>query len=108
MENILFLAFVLLFVLLMSAHIYTTNAFFVRLKESHEEVWKDLGQPKWKIHFGDDSFQNAMKYIREKKFSELNDALLANYYKKLKSVEYFSAFAAFLIVVFTIIDILQG
>lgn len=106
MENILFIGFALLFFALMFTHIYTTNAFFMRLKESHEEVWKALGQPRWKIHFGDRSFQDAMKYIRQKQFTDLNDNLLDSYYKKLKRVEYISAFIALLIVIFTIIDIL--
>ena len=106
MENILFIGFALVFFVLMFVHIYVTNAFFMRLKESHEKVWKELGQPKWKIHFGDDSFQNAMKYIRQKKFSDLNDTLLDSYYTKLKRVEYISAFIALLIIAATIIDIL--
>lgn len=105
MENIIFLSFTLLFLILVSVHVYMTNAFFRRLQENHSEVWESLGQPRWKIHFGDDSFQNAMKYIRQKKFTDLNDPVLEGYFKKMKRVEYAALAFAIAIIAITLADI---
>ncbi len=92
----------------MFRHVYFTNAFFSQLKKQHTAIWKELGEPQWKIHFGDDSFTNAMKYIRQKKFSDLNDDLLQDYYEKLKRVEYAALALALIIVAATIVDVIQG
>ena len=108
MENIIFIGFAFSFFILMFMHIYHTNAFFLQLKKMHKETWKKLGQPKWKIHFGDSSFQEAMKYIRQKKFIDLNDDLLESYYVKIKRVEYIAIAIAVIIVIITILDILRG
>lgn len=106
MENILFLGFALLFLFLMAQHIYHTNAFFSRLKSDHKDVWKELGQPQWKIHFGDDSFKNAMKYIRQKKFEHLNDEVLQDCYKKIIIIEKIALAIALVIIAATVVDIL--
>ena len=108
MENIIFLGFTLLFFALMFMHIYFTNAFFSQLKNEHSEIWKKLGEPQWKIHFGDDSFKNAMKYIRQKKFSDLRDPLLEKYYDKIKRVEYSAVALGIIIFSATLADVLQG
>ena len=108
MENILFLGFALFFFTLMFMHIYFTNAFFTQLKKKHSDIWKELGEPRWKIHFGDDSFKNSMKYIRQKKFTELQDSLLEEYHKKIKRVEYAALALALVIIAATIVDVLQG
>lgn len=89
----------------MSAHVYVTNAFFTRLQEEHQEVWLRLGQPRWKIHFGDESFRNAMKYIRQREFSDLNDGVLEGYFKKMKRIEYASLAMAIAIIAMTLADI---
>ncbi len=108
MENIIIMGFALFFLTLMSMHIYYTNSFFSQLQKEHEDVWKTLGQPRWKIQFGDDSFKNAMKYIRQKQFSDLQDAQLEEYYEKIRRVEYASAALALVIVSATIADVLKG
>ncbi len=108
MENIILMGFALFFLILMSMHIYFTNAFFSQLKKEHDDVWNTLGQPRWKIHFGDDSFKNAMKYIRQKKFTDLNDAVLEDYYERIKRVEYASLALALVIISATIVDVLKG
>lgn len=108
MENIILLGFAIIFLTLMFRHVYFTNAFFSQLKKQHTDIWKELGEPQWKIHFGDDSFKNAMKYIRQKKFSDLNDDVLKNYYKRLKRVEYAALVLALIIVLATILDVTQG
>lgn len=109
MENILFIIITVSFLMLMFGHVYQTNRFFLRLKSSHQNVWQELGQPQWRIHFGDDSFQIAMKYIRQKKFSHLNDSILESIYKKIKNIEYIAIALAVLIFIATIIDIvLEG
>jgi len=108
MENIIIMGFALFFLTLMSMHIYFTNAFFSQLKKEHADIWKELGQPRWMIHFGDDSFKNAMKYIRQKKFSDLQDTQLEDCYKKIKRVEYTSVALALIIVSATIVDVIKG
>jgi len=89
-------------------HIYFTNAFFSQLNKEHEDVWRTLGQPRWKIHFGDDSFKNAMRYIRQKKFTDLQDAKLEEYYDKIKRIEYSALALAMIIVSATIVDVIKG
>ncbi len=89
-------------------HIYLTNAFFSQLQKEHEDVWKELGQPRWKIQFGDDSFKNAMKYIRQKEFTVLQDAQLEECYEKIKRVEYASVALALIIVSATIVGVIKG
>jgi len=106
MENILFLLFALSFLFLMAVHLYQTNRFFGQLKEKHLALWQELGQPRWQIHFGDDSFKNAMKYIRQKKFEHLNDDVLKSCYTVIKRVEWTAVVIALVIIVMTIIDIL--
>lgn len=108
MENIIFMGFALFFFVLMFMHIYFTNAFFSQLKKEHADVWRKLGEPRWKIHFGDDSFKNAMQYIRQKKFTDLQDSLLEAYYDKIKRVEYSAVALAMIIVSATIVDVIQG
>ncbi len=89
-------------------HIYLTNAFFSQLQDEHKDVWKELGQPRGKIQFGDASLKNAMNYILQKKFSDLQDAQLEEYYDKIKRVEYASAALALVIVSATIVSVLKG
>jgi len=108
MENILFLLFAVTFFILMFAHVYQTNMFFSRLKEKHIEVWQELGQPKWQIHFGDDSFKNAMKYIRKKEFLDLEDEKLSTCRKKIAQVEYTAVAIAVFIICLTIFDVLRS
>lgn len=91
--------------MLVSVHVYLTNSFFRRLQERHSEVWESLGQPRWKIHFGDESFQHAMKYIRQRKFTGLNDPVLEECFKKIKRVEYAALAFAIAIIVITLSDI---
>jgi len=105
MENIIFILITLCFILLMFTHVYQTNQFFIQLKTAHQEVWNELGQPRWRIHFGDNSFQNAMKYIRSKKFSDLQDPVLESIYKKIKKVEAISMGLAVIIFIISILDI---
>ncbi|MDF1880339.1 hypothetical protein JHD50_03300 [Sulfurimonas sp. MAG313] len=105
MITILFLPISLIFFILMFSHIYLTNQFFVQLKKMHVHVWDTLGQPQWRIHFGDDSFTNAMKYIRKKEFTSLNDTVLESIYKKLKNVERGAVGLALIIIVATILDV---
>ena len=108
MENIILMAFALFFLTLTAMHIHATNAFFTQLKEAHKEVWKTLGEPRWKIHFGDDSFRNAMKYIRQKEFTDLNDEKLEELYQKIKRVENSALATAIVIVSATIVNVIKG
>lgn len=102
------MGFALFFLALMAMHIYLVNSFFTQLKQSHEKIWQELGQPQWKIHFGDDSFKNAMKYIRKKEFTDLKDDVLEELYGKIKRIENTSIALAVGIVSATIISVIKG
>jgi hypothetical protein len=49
-----------------------------------------------------------MKYIRQKKFADLQDSLLEEYYEKIKRVEYSALALALVIISATIVDVIQG
>ncbi len=102
------MGFALLFFTLIAMHIYYVNAFFTQLKHSHAALWKKLGEPRWKIHFGDDSFKNAMRYIHEKKFTDLHDDVLDRVYKNIKHIENISIATAVIIVLATILSVIKG
>lgn len=88
MLNTLFTLSALFFIVAMLVQILATQAFFNRLEKAHNELYKQMGRPKWRIQLADDSFRNAVKYIRSKKFEELNDPELSAIYKKIKMADY--------------------
>ncbi|MEE8588083.1 MAG: hypothetical protein V3S80_01910 [Sulfurimonadaceae bacterium] len=88
MLNTLFTLSALLFIVAMLVQIMAIQAFFNRLDKAHNELYQQMGKPKWKIQLADDTFRDALKYIRSKKFEELNDPELSVIYKKIKMTDY--------------------
>ena len=64
------------------------QAFFRRLDEAHSDVWEFLGKPKFGFQLGDPRYRNAMNYIRNRGFENLNDEVLLSKYRELKWLEY--------------------
>jgi hypothetical protein len=94
MLNTLFIVSVFIFIGGMLKQIFETNAFFSLLKHKHPKTWEELGRPKWNIQFGDPTFRNAVKYIRQRRFSELGDPELERSYKAMRRAERVALFAA--------------
>jgi len=85
MLNAIFILSALLFVVAMVVQVLATQAFFNRLNRAHHERYLQMGRPRWKIQVGDDSFRDAVKYIRSQGFKELSDGELERIYKTLKA-----------------------
>ncbi len=102
MLNTLFTLSALLFILAMVIQILATQAFFNRLDKAHKELYEEMGRPRWKIQLADDAFRDAVKYIRSKKFEELNDPELLSIYKKIKLSDYAAITLALLAVGITL------
>ena len=88
MFNTIFTALALLFIVAMLLQIFTIQAFFNRLKNGHKELYEAMGSPRWRIQLADDGFRDGLKYIRSKKFMELEDDELQTLYKKIKRTDY--------------------
>jgi hypothetical protein len=88
MLNTLFTLSALLFIVAMLVQIMAIQAFFNRLKKAHNKLYMQMDRPRWKIQLADDAFRDGLKYIRSKKFEELNDAELLSIYKKIKLSDY--------------------
>jgi hypothetical protein len=89
-------------------HTYNTNAIFKRLKSAHSEIWQELGSPKWQIHFGDDAYQNSMKYIRKHGFEDLEDDVLEAHYRAIKRAEKVSLLLALFVIAITVYEVLKS
>lgn len=94
MLNTIFIISVFIFIGGMLKQIFETNTFFSLLKNRHPETWNALGRPKWNIQFGDPTFRNAVTYIRQRRFSELDDPELEQCYKTMRRAERIAFFAA--------------
>jgi len=88
MLNAAFTALALLFIVAMLLQIFTIQAFFTTLEKKHNELYKEMGKPKWRIQLADDAFKRGLVYIRSKQFQELDDSELEKIYKKLKRTDY--------------------
>ncbi|MGB5964748.1 MAG: hypothetical protein WBF77_03650 [Sulfurimonadaceae bacterium] len=88
MLNTLFTLSALLFIVAMVVQILATQAFFNRLNSAHHELYLQMGKPRWKIQLTEDTFRDAVKYIRSRQFEELNDPELLSIYKKIKGADY--------------------
>ena len=98
MLNTVFTLAALFFIAAMVLQILATQAFFNRLNSAHHKRYIEMGRPRWKIQIADDSFRNAVKYIRSRGFDELKDPELTRIYKKIKLADY-SAIASALLAV---------
>ncbi len=88
MLNTLFTLSALLFIVAMLVQIMAIQAFFNRLDKAHHKLYLEMDRPRWKIQLADDAFRDGLRYIRSKKFRELNDPELESIYKKIKMSDY--------------------
>ncbi len=87
MLDVVFVASVFVFILAIFKSLFETNAFLKQLENAHHQIWQTLGSPRWRIHFGDTGFREAIKQIRSHKFASLNDPILEECYKAMKRAE---------------------
>ncbi len=88
MLNVFFTLCALLFIVVMLVQIMAIQAFFNRMNKAHHELYMQMDRPRWKIQLADDAFRDGLKYIRSKKFRELDDTELESIYKKIKVTDY--------------------
>jgi hypothetical protein len=104
MLDTLFIVSVFVFIAGMLKQIFETNAFFSLLKNNHPETWNALGRPKWNIQFGDPTFRNAVKYIRQRRFSELDDPELERSYNAMRRAERIALYAGVVAVAVVLVE----
>jgi len=102
MLNTVFTLSALFFIVAMILQILATQAFFNRMNSAHHKRYIEMGRPRWKIQIADDSFRNAVRYIRSRGFDELNDPELTRIYKKIKLADYSAIAFALLAVAVTL------
>jgi hypothetical protein len=108
MLNTIFILSALLFVVAMVVQILATQAFFNRLNNAHHERYLQMGRPRWKIQVGDDSFRDAVKYIRSQGFKELNDGELERIYKTIKASDRTAVAVGLIAVGVALLEALKG
>ncbi len=74
----------LAFVLMMLMYSLEIKAFFIYLKEKHNDEYLLLNSPKWNFQLGDPTLRLAMKYIKKKGYLHLNDKALEDIHVKMK------------------------
>jgi hypothetical protein len=85
--NVLYVVPVLLFIGLTMKYLLEVQAFLKQMADAHNALWHEMGAPQLKFQFGDRSYQNAMRYIREHRFSALEDEVLESHYQTIKKLE---------------------
>jgi len=108
MLNTIFTLSALLFIVAMALQILATQAFFNRLNTAHHDLYEQMGRPRWKIHVGDDSFRNAVKYIRSRSFRELDDPELERIYRTIKRTDWSAVAAGVTAVCMTLLQAVKG
>jgi hypothetical protein len=108
MLNTIFILSALLFIVAMVVQILATQAFFNRLNAAHHELYLQMGRPRWKIQVGDDSFREAVKYIRSRSFKELNDAELERIYRTIKASDWSAVAVGLIAVGVTLLEAVRG
>ncbi len=108
MLNTIFILSALLFIVAMVVQILATQAFFNRLNAAHHELYLQMGRPRWKIQVGDDSFREAVKYIRSRSFKELNDAELERIYRTIKASDWTAVTVGLIAVGVTLLEAVKG
>ncbi len=86
--NLLFTAFVAVFMIAIVKQLLETNVFLRRLRDAHPRQYEKLGRPRWNIQFGDTRFREAVKYIRAKAFADLDDPELMRSYRAIRRADY--------------------
>jgi len=85
--NLIFIVLVLFFMVMIIKSTLETQLFFNRLEKEYPQLWEELGRPRWRIHFGDSNFREAVKMIRTHKFASLEDKELERIYKAIKGAD---------------------
>ncbi|MEJ2500488.1 MAG: hypothetical protein P8Y65_05065, partial [Campylobacterales bacterium] len=71
--NLLFITATALFIIAILKQLLEINAFLNHLRDHHPARYEAMGRPRCNFQFGDQRFGDAIKYIRERKFTDLND-----------------------------------
>ena len=83
----LFIISIFIFLLAVVWQLAATNTFFKYLEKAHPNEFAALGQPRWRIQFGDVVLRNAIKYIHTKAFERLGDEQLMSHYRSIRNAE---------------------
>lgn len=105
--NLLFITATALFIIAILKQLLDVNAFLHRLRDRHPQQFEAMGRPKWNIQFGDQRFREAIKYIRAKRFTDLNDPELMRIYKAIKKADYLAILTAVVAVLITLIEVMR-
>ena len=87
MLTIIFIASTFIFMMAMLKSLFETHAFLKQLQNEHLSVWEELGRPRWRVHFGDTSYRDAVKKMRSHGFASLEDSVLEGCYKAMKRAD---------------------
>ena len=104
--NLLFLAATALFTIAIAKQLLEVNAFLHRLRDRHPALYDSMGRPRWNIQFGDQRFREAIKYIRSKRFTGLNDPELDRIYNAIKKADYIAIASAVAAVGVTLFEVI--
>ena len=107
MLNFLFITATALFIISILKQLLEINAFLNRLRDQHPSLYEAMGRPRWNIQFGDQRFREAIKYIRARKFTDLNDPELERIYRAIKKADYIAIVSAVVAVVITFIEVIR-
>jgi len=105
--NLLFITATALFIIAILKQLLEINAFLNRLRDNHPTRFEAMGRPRWNIQFGDQRFREAIKYIRARKFADLNDPELERIYKAIKKADYVAIASAMVAIMVTLIEVMR-
>ena len=100
--NLIFIVSVLFFMIMVVKSTMETQLFFNHLSKEYPQLWKELGEPRWRIHFGESNFREAVKMIRAHKFASLEDKELERIYKAIKGADKVAVFSAIVAIAVTL------
>jgi len=106
--NLFFIAATALFIVAILKQLLEVNAFLNRLRDNHPSLYEAMGRPRWNIQFGDQRFREAIKYIRARKFTDLNDPELEKIYKAIKKADYIAIVTAVVAIAITLIEVMRS
>jgi hypothetical protein len=106
--NLFFITATAFFIAAVIKQLLEVNAFLNRLRDHHPSLYEAMGRPRWNIQFGDQRFREAIKYIRVKKFTDLNDPELDRIYKAIKKADYVAIVSAVAAVLITLIEVMRA
>ena len=105
--NLLFITATALFIIAILKQLLEINAFLNRLRDNHPSKNEAMGRPRWNIQFGDQRFREAIKYIRARKFTDLDDPELGTIYKAIKKADYLAIGSAVTAILITLIEVMR-